>query len=38
MCTITQLVLAPLNPIPIIVEYLRGATHTVGTVIDKVYE
>ena len=37
MCAITKLVLAPLNPIPI-VEHLRGATHTVGTVTDKVYE
>ena len=37
MCTITQLVLAALNPIPI-EEHLRGANHTVGTVTDKVHE
>ena len=33
---IPQLVSAPLNPIPT-VEHLRGTTHNVSTISDKVY-
>ena len=38
MCAIPQLVSDPLNPIPAIVEYFRGATHNVRGVTDEAFE